>query len=158
MTHVKTPHPRAAMMKAYADDTSLCVFVKSGYTGAWWLLSRDIAFNKHQDFFACLPQHKEACLHWLNGGEVEFLECGSYHQISSKIKWSSSHLFMGEMFQTRIKPRNEKFWLVVKTDKHVTFGGFREARVCSHAFVNKADTEDYLKLGDSQLIEIEVEV
>jgi hypothetical protein len=60
--------------------------------------------------------------------------------------------------QIRIKPRKEKLWLAVKTDKHEHLGGCRKVRICSHAFVNKTDAEEYLDLTGSQLIEIEVEV
>lgn len=171
MTHVKTPHPHAEMMKAYADDTSLCVFVKKEYedTGEWWLLSRDIKFNKHQDFFVCLPKHKDAVLNLLNGGESEArnisYNCWLDVAVASKsfsnvaIQWSSDLWYMLDKFESRIKPRKEKLWIAVKTDKHETLGGScRKVRICSHAFVNKYDAEEYLDLSDSQLIEIEVEV
>lgn len=28
------------------------------------------------EYFLCLPQHKEACLHWLNGGEIRYRKQG----------------------------------------------------------------------------------
>ena len=58
----------------------------------------------------------------------------------------------------RIKPKREKLYIAVKTDKHEHLGGCRKVRICSHAFVSKEDAESYLDLSDSQLIEIEVDV
>lgn len=114
MTHVKTPHKHAEMMKAYADDTSLCAFVKFKNQNKWHDTSRPF-FDDKSCYFLCLQKHKEACFHWMNGGEVEFFEHDKWHTINSKIKWASGHLFMGEMFKTRIKPRKEIRHIYIST-------------------------------------------
>jgi hypothetical protein len=119
------------------------------------------------DYLLCLQQHNKngQCLHWLNGGEIQWSD--HFHEWSDKDNYAddltSQEFFSGNAFmlddnKSRIKPRKEKLWLAVKTDKLEFLGGYRKVRICSHAFVNKSDAEEYLDLSDSQLIEIEVEI
>ena len=66
-------HKHYEMIVAKAADTELVVFFKCD-TG-WYFddTSETIKFHSDTDYFLCLPQHKEYCLHWLNGGEVQDL-------------------------------------------------------------------------------------
>lgn len=161
-----TVHKHAELIKAKADNMELVVFCKDSYDDAnKWQETSQMPFQEEFDYFLCLPKHKEACLHWLNGGWVEWTreeENGERwfgkEKYTSIAGWNATNGWMLDDNIYRIKPRKEKLWLAVKTDKHEHLGGCRKVRICSHAFVNKQDAEDYLDLRDSQLIEIEVEV
>ena len=65
-------------------------------------------------------------------------------------------IFISEYTNIRTKSQKQKLWIAVKTDKHEHLGGCYKLRICSHAFVNKQDAEDYLDLSDAQLVEIEI--
>lgn len=155
-----TKHVHAEMIKAKADNMGLVVFRKN-YDNSWGEIQcHDCCFMQDFEYFLCLPQHKEACLHWLNGGEIEFTSDFSdgwteYEPIRS---WGAGSVFMQSEYKFRIKPRKEKLYIAVKTDKHERLGGCRKVRICSHAFVSKEDAESYLDLSDSQLVEIEIEI
>lgn len=156
-----TAHKHAKLIKAKADNMELVVFCKDSYDDAnKWQETSQMPFQEEFDYFLCLPKHKEACLHWLNGGEIEFNSefSDGWEEYEPIRYWSLDSVFMQDDYQLRVKPRKEKLWLAVKTDKHEHLGGCRKVRICSHAFVNKQDAEDYLDLSESQLIEIEVEV
>lgn len=81
----------------------------------------DFIDSSNTDYFLCLPQHKEACLHWLNGGDVQ--EKGSNASDSwwsdsdnSKYwsaQWHEDHIFMSDVSVFRIKPKKEKRWIAV---------------------------------------------
>lgn len=154
-------HRHAEMIKAKADDMDLVVCCKEE-SGEWRYGDfRDLCDLDALDCFLCLPKHKEACLHWLNGGEIEMQSDEAWMPVEmfkNTMPWHPLRIFMEDYTATRIKPHKEKLWLAVKTDKHEHLGECRKVRICSHAFVNKQDAEDYLDLSDSQLIEIEVEV
>ena len=153
-----TVHKHASMIKAKADNMELVVFEKD--PSGWLMRISDIIhMNPSKEYFLCLPKHKEACLHWLNGGDVLVKSkiVTSWEVVSHGQVWGDTIGWMREDAKYRIKPRKEKLWIAVKTDKHETLGGCRTVRICSHAFVNKQYAEDYLDLSDSQLIEIEVE-
>ncbi|QIQ61306.1 hypothetical protein V039C_0028 [Vibrio phage V039C] len=144
-----TAHKHAAMIKAKADNMELVKFIKAN--GVWVVDNLGSChFDDACEYFLCLPQHKEACLHWLNGGDVEFFECEKWHQINSKIKWGSGHLFMGEFFKIRIKPRKEKRWIAIRrSDLFV--------EDCLFHSVENAIRQGYPE-SQWQLHEIEVEV
>ena len=159
-----TAHKHAEMIKAKADNMELVVFCKICNEDEWTELDVNALprFKPENDYFLCLPKHNEdgQCLHWLNGGDVlvksKFVT--SWEVVFHGQVWGDTIGWMREDAKYRIKTRKEKLWLAVKTDKHEHLGGCRKVRICSHAFVNKHDAEDYLDLRDSQLIEIEVEV
>ena len=159
-----TAHKHAKLIKAKADNMELVVFCKDSYDDAnKWQETSQMPFQEEFDYFLCLPKHKDACLYWLNGGDVQY-KCHPFDEwlnIEGKggvASWGDDVVFMQHGFSSRTKPRKEKLWLAVKTDKHEHLGGCRKVRICSHAFVNKQDVEDYLDLDSAQLIEIEVEV
>ena len=55
-----------------------------------------------------------------------------------------------------IEPDTETLYISVQNDRYEHLGGFRKVRVCSHAFVNREDAENYLSLENSELVEIKV--
>lgn len=69
------------------------------------------------DYFLCLPQHKEACLHWLNGGEAQILHSPLHDWMTLEgyvqdPKWYSNSDFMSDECKLRIKPKKEKRWML----------------------------------------------
>jgi hypothetical protein len=100
------------------------------------------------DFFLCLPQHKEACLHWLNGGDVQDYYEDEWTPVNSsdgKPSWSIHHAFMDEEAEYRIKPKKEKRWIV-----------YRNGTVYGEYLSTDNINDDFKATG--QVIEIEVEV
>lgn len=157
-----TAHKHAEMIKAKADNMDLVVLCKDSYDQAnKWQETSQLPIQEEFDYFLCLPQYKDTCLHWLGGGEIEINatfeddEWIGYDPVES---WSAGSVFMQCDHGLRAKPRKEKLWIAVKTDKHENIGGCRKVRICSHAFVNKQDAVDYLDLDSAQLVEIEIEV
>lgn len=69
-------HKHADMIIAKANNMDLVVFYKKDDSEGWFVSSLDVMVYDGYDyeFFLCLPQHKDACLHWLNGGisQVEY--------------------------------------------------------------------------------------
>lgn len=153
-------HKHAEMIKAKADNIGLVVFVNDDIGGElkWREMVNSFPISPNHEYFLCLPQHKEACFHWLNDGEIEFNSEFSdglteYEPIKA---WGIGSIFMQDDYQIRIKPQKEKLWIAVRKDSYERLGGNRKVRVCSHAFVSKYDAEEYLNLNDSVLVEIEV--
>lgn len=149
-------HKHAEMIKAKADDMDLVVFINRGEVGGWIKTNVVMMFNNEDsDFFMCLPKHEKACLHWLNGGEVEF-ECGgAWHSCET---WSTSWSglvcgFMQKDNVIRIKPRKEKRWVIAKPT----------ALASMYYFGSESDAKDAVKYSTGefkggQVIEIEIEV
>ena len=146
-----TEHKHADLIKAKVDNMALVVFYKDCYyPEQGWQETSQLPMQEEFDYFLCLPQHKDACLRWLNGDDV---------QMQSDDEWldiKDPSIFMSEYTNIRTKSQKQKLWIAVKTDKHEHLGGCRKLRICSHAFVNKQDAEDYLDLSDAQLVEIEI--
>jgi hypothetical protein len=152
-----TAHKHAAMIKSKADNMDLVVFSKNE---SGWRVStfEDIVCWPSHEHFLCLPQHKEACLHWLNGGEVE---CKSnivgeeWKECYPLGSWHSGLGLMREDAKYRIKPRKEKCWIGYCANTNQTF---------PHPQKTIEIAEDYAarsygyKMSDWQFIEIEVEV
>ncbi len=121
------------------------------------------AFDEHCEYFLCLPQHKEVCLHWLNGGEVQnnitkHLRDDSWiyftpFNSSSCEPWAYNCNFMREESNFRIKPRKEKRWIGVLTENGVTTDTCMSLKEAKHHPM----VRDCL-VSDWQFIEIEVEV
>ena len=156
-----TAHKHAEMIKAKADNMELVVFVKNSNTGEWWEVFGDLPFNQQQDFFLCLPQHKEACLHWLNGGDIQFRPFSSNFEWknlgkSSGWSWNKLNNTMDASLEFRIKPRKEKrsIGVNVKTGQTTSAYAIDEEG-------NYAVDEVRLNYGISdnwKFIEIEVEI
>lgn len=94
-----------------------------------WVATQTDEWNETSDYFLCLPQHKEACLHWLNGGEsqLEYTHQSypTWNSIDNDAKdWSTGHVFMDGSLSIRIKPKKEKRWIVWNENQdsyHCTF-------------------------------------
>lgn len=145
-----TAHKHAAMIKAKADNMDLVVFAKSL---KWHEVDSEEFqfFNQHDEYFLCLPQHKEACLHWLNGGATQVKYKGDCWQDifnDPNRTWPGiSYFMMRHNVDYRIKPRKEKRWIAVKG---ITVSGLYDT---------KRELElMYAITPDVQFIEIEVEI
>lgn len=145
------PHRHATMIKAKADNMELVVFLN---IGPEWVESRldTMVANQDMDFFLCLPKHNDngQCLHWLNGGDVEFRrdgeswqdECEEYHG------WASYCGMMNCDVEFRIKPRKERRWICITNDLEIEDGTLYESY---------ADADENSP-GYKQIVEIEIEV
>lgn len=122
-----TAHKHAEMIKAKADNMELVVFIQVNNKWQEYEGFGFPAFSR-DNYFACLPQHKEACLHWLNGGDVEekgFCADDKYFDDPFKgepnpFKWYNYHVFMDDGLVIRIKPKNEKRYIGVKDNGYST--------------------------------------
>lgn len=152
-----TKHKHADMIKAKADNMELVVFVKNINTGEWWEVFGDLPFNQQQDFFLCLPQHKEACLHWLNGGEVEVKYQDEYWKpvCNNDPVWRGGYFMMRDFVEYRIKPRKDKRWIGYCASRNQTFPHPQDSLELAE---NYAMSVYSYPIGDWQFIEIEVEV
>lgn len=152
-------HKHADIAKAKLDNVNLVLFAKHESSDKWAeiVYHGDIAFLSDYEYFLCLPQHKEACLHWLNGGDVEYKNelaprgWGSVSSIKESIEegmedgeelWSECVLFMRTDPPIRIKPRKEKRWIAYNPKSREVYNCGKE----------NTTAEGF------QIIEIEVEV
>lgn len=145
-------HKHAAMIKAKADNMKLAVFIKIG--NGPWLETSGFPTDENYLYFLCLPQHKEACHHWLNGGEIQFKNDGLMYfediDYGYTGNWSLSRFFMDEQCQLRIKPRKQKRYIAIrKSDLFI--------EDCLFHSVENAIRQGYPE-SQWQLHEIEVEV
>ena len=109
-----TAHKHVEMIKAKADNMDLVVLSQNQKDLTWYQQNDQgtTDFGEFVKYFLCLPQHKEACLHWLNGGEVEFEDDGKWHSCSDWSKvWSLTSGFTSSINILRIKPKTEKRWI-----------------------------------------------
>ena len=112
MTHTKRPHKHRDMMKAYADDESLCVFIKLTPHEKWKVVDEP-AFLFQCEYFICLPKHKDAVLNLLNGGESEVKSPHCDWTNTSKTsppipQWREELWYMCDKCESRIKPKKVK--------------------------------------------------
>lgn len=155
-------HKNYEMIVAKAERPDLVVLSSCHYEG-WRASSFEILVHgDNQDYFLCLPQHKEACLHWLNGGGAEVKGNGrtswgfvdSYGHRGMSV-WSELHIFMTNGNEFRTKPKTEKRWIGYCANRNQTI---------PHPQDSEQLARDYIALHYSyhanewQLIEIEVEV
>lgn len=112
-------HKHADIAKAKLDNVNLVLFAKHESSDKWAEIAYhgDIAFLSNYEYFLCLPQHKEACLHWLNGWKVQYTNGGvdGFFDIEYSHKegdWSYCHAFMQLGAAIRIKPRKQKRYVV----------------------------------------------
>ncbi len=154
-------HKYAKIIKAKADNMDLVSFVK---VRSNWSEMKDrsiIPTAADFEYFLCLPQHKDVCLHWLNGGEYQVNQLPPEKMISIEDTiiiggWSKDHWFMSEVYTFRIKPKKEKVWIGVY-GKHVTENHFgSKSEVEKH--VNESPVYSNCAHNWWQFIEIEIEV
>ncbi|HDI3147842.1 TPA: hypothetical protein PMB01_001664 [Vibrio cholerae] len=149
-------HKHYDMIVAKAANMDLFKFIKSANGWAIGNLSSS-HFDDAYEYFLCLPQHKDACLHWLNGGEVEFVSQFSdgWTEYDSIKSWGVGSVFMQSDYKFRIKTRKEKRWIGYCTSTN---------QCTPHPTKTKDLAIDYAAAhynyadSDWQFIEIEVEV
>ena len=157
---MKNKHKHAEMIKAKADNMDLVVFyrLEGEY---WWQKESDDAALPYEtdiDYFLCLPKHEEACLHWLNTGEIQGLVCGKWTDLHQEdMDMSLSLSFRCKFNKYRIKPRKEKRWIAVHLYSNQATPAVGTYKLCSDYVLR------HMKLLGSpfcewQFIEIEVEV
>ncbi|AKU42634.1 hypothetical protein [Vibrio phage H188] len=152
-------HKHYDLIVAKAANMDLVQFIKMN--GIWedaGLSDKFISFSEEYDYFLCLPKHKEACLHWLNGGEVQVMDSSWVNMFPiENYPWEGEHDFMDDEASIRIKPKKEKRWIGVYGN-HVTEAHF-ETLEKARSFINGCPSL-YSKLvpDNWQFIEIEVEV
>jgi hypothetical protein len=153
-------HENAEMIKTKVDQMDLVLFRFRDSDGLWAVSNlNSLVIDEGCNFFLCLPQHKEACLHWLNGGESE--HGGEFGQWNScegwNKKWFSTTCgFMRSSHQTRIKPKKEKRVIGVHRDGRTTSHYAIDDEGCYAVdeirITGKGNPDEWL------FIEIEVEV
>ena len=120
-------HRHIQMIAAKAADMGLVVFqTRATVKEIRWHMKplNCIPSNPNFDYFLCLPQHKEECLHWLNGGSVQnfngcWADCEDFN-IPFHITHCLDSLFMYEEREIRIKPKKVKRWIGVSDDGYTT--------------------------------------
>lgn len=110
------------------------------------------AFDEHCEYFLCLPQHKDAVLCGLNGGEFQVKCTKDYYSDSWHLngdKWFGSCVwYMLSNHHSRIKPRKEKRWIAI-------IDGYAMPKLLdSEQAVNNAKQ----LMPSAQFVEIEAEV
>lgn len=125
-------HAYAELFTEKLNDTSLVLFEKHQEWKEWREVSRsDLVFTVGGNFeyFLCLPQHKQFCLHWLNGGDVIVRDHPDDERervllSSGYSNWHAASVFMCEKTVIRIKPKKEKRWIIWNENQdayHCTF-------------------------------------
>ena len=138
-------------------NTKLVVFIKDGSDWFFDDTSESYNFRSDVEYFLCLPQHKEACLHWLNGGEVEFEYDSKWHSCSYwSREWYETSGFTCEDNKLRIKPKKEKRWVGVY-NHNVTSQHFDSIETAK-SFIRRRDEFKNCAPEAWNFIEIEVEV
>ena len=157
-------HKYYDMIVAKAANMELVRFIKlNDNEGCEWVVQaapvqKSMQFNEISEYFLCLPQHKEAVLNALNGGESQLTFDGANWDkcnLNQPVKWSEGWWYMKGESQSRIKPKKEKVWVAYHKDGFMfnEVGGSEydiDDRVKNH------ELSDFVK-SDWQYKEIEVE-
>lgn len=149
------------MIIAKAENMELVVFIKNTQnSGKWWALTSDVNMIPPFDddlYFVCLPKHKEACLHWLNGGKTQVLDRNWVNLFPiESYPWELEHDFMCDENEIRITPKKEKRWIGVY-GAHVTDGHYPNVESCKR-MTERSDKFKHCAPEKWQFIEIEIEV
>ncbi|AUR99165.1 hypothetical protein NVP1263B_05 [Vibrio phage 1.263.B._10N.286.51.B1] len=148
-------HKHYEMIMAKAANMDLVVFYKLPCE-EWWQPDSECESLPDEveiDYFLCLPQHKDACLHWLNTGEVQGLVCGKWVDLYQEDMDMSLPLsFRCKLNEFRIKPRKEKRWIGVYKNGATTDACLLRKEAENHPMITDVSVNDW------QFIEIEVEV
>ena len=132
-----------------------------------WVVQADVVqkstqFGEGFEYFLCLPQHKEACLHWLNGCYVQergFYNADAFGDITmiGNNCWNVNHIFMDSTSEFRIKPKKVKRFIASfpwgGNDDFVTPKSFPTTRE-----LNEYVDTHYGEQNSMQIHEIEVEL
>lgn len=106
-------HCHAEMVIHKAENMSLIFFIKLG--DQWEITGNHdnavINLASHYEYFLCQPEYVNECLHWLNGGDVEFRVVGndqwSDYPSFKEREWEHYMTFMREGLEFRIKKESE---------------------------------------------------
>lgn len=147
---MKHKHYEMIVAKAANMDLALFIKVREQWQAIGCHDNQIINIASHYDYFLCLPQHKDACLHWLNGGSAQVREfvTSVFVDVAWNREWSIDCGFMVENWVLRIKPKKEKRWIA-------TIDGLLSP---SAVFDDKSKLESTLKGMSYQIHEIHVEV
>lgn len=150
-------HKHAEMIKAKADNMELVVCINN--YGQWEFGDMNNLVDLDAfPAFLCLPQHKEACLHWLNGGDLQVKRQDSDEFLDwdrPSREWKISVSLMHGVSEFRIKPRKEKRWIGYCANRNQTFPHPQDSKelALGYAMTHYSYHED-----EWQFIEIETEV
>jgi len=154
-------HKHADMIIAKANNMDLVVFSKCKCIDSEVWTESDIeslTLHPSTEHFVCLPQHKEACLHWLNGGSVHVMDSNWINIFPLKAyPWEEDHDFMLDDAKIRIAPKKEKRWVATFPWAGNAFYVTPES-FASEELLNEYVDFNYGKRGLMLIHEIEVEV
>lgn len=120
-----TRHKNADMIIAMANDTSLVVLFKDSVNR--WHKNKDSFVLYELECYLCHPKHVKACLHWLNGGNVLFLDTVPKSSYEGRVPWTCNSIFMCgdnkiKISQiSQISPKKEKRWIVYNSKTNEVF-------------------------------------
>jgi len=129
-------HKHADMIIAKANNMDLVAFIKTNDDGVWRLSLPHgslPSFRKDNEHFLCQPQHKGACWHWLNGGDVDvFDHCDTdeWSSIAKDYRWEELHPLMIKVSDIRIKPRKEVRWIAYNKINGNVYGAYKSLVDC----------------------------
>ncbi len=165
-------HAYAELFTAKLNDVSLVLFEKHEEWKEWREATKsDLVFavGVNFDYFLCIPQHKEACLHWLNGGDVQAVHFENQMPDSGVMldsdfvdleddvftySWKDNHIFMQE-HEITIKPKKEKRWIGYCASRNQTIPHPQDS---GQLAMDYAALHYSYHVNEWQFIEIEVEV
>jgi hypothetical protein len=142
------------MIKAWADNNELVAYSRKN-GGQWHACGYRPYWFEDRDYFLSQQKHKNECLHWLNGGEIQWSD--HFHGWSDKDNYAddleSQKFFPGNAFMLddnkfRIKPKKETRYVVVHKGKLVS------ALFKKDAYIRASYGAEYHEL---QIFPIEVE-
>lgn len=145
-------HKHYEMIVVKAANMDLVVFIKA--REGWRKMSdqSEIRIKSTMDYFLCLPQHKEACLHWLGGGNIQYrIALDAWTDAAGNVSnaaWTPDNLFIDDQVEFRIKPKKEKRWICITDNLEIEDGTLYES----------LEDANENSPGYKQIIEIEVEV
>lgn len=149
-----TAHKHAAMIKAKADNMDFVAISKRSDEN-WRAVGDWPEWFQDREYFLCLPKHKDAVLHILNGGdgEVNYGEFWQDCNVGQPAEWHPRWWCMNEVCESRIKPRKEKRWIVAKPRALASMMYFESEEQAQSTV--RYSTGEY---KGGQVIEIEIEI
>jgi hypothetical protein len=154
-------HKHYEMIVAKAANMDLVVLAKSicdkvtgkpvKWSELWKTNEMSWLVDDSRELFLCLPQHKEACLHWLNGGKAEENYNSEWSDIEHH-EWHDQSVFnFDDGYTIRIKPKKEKRWIAYSAN---------QKRLGCLSFDSEQEARDHYihEVDEPQFIQIEVEV
>lgn len=123
-----TAHKHAEMIKAKADNMDLVVLCEGN--GKWIEVTcsfGEIAWWEDKMYFLCLPKHKDAALHGLNGGSYQVKCLGDYSDswYLNPEDWRGDGIwYMLESHDSRLKPLKQEKWIAYNHKNGNVYGTF----------------------------------